>query len=157
MIISTRIRTYMTLQQNIIQTSLYVNISQWEYEKCCHPPSPLPSRKWKRNKFLMSGRSDCFFLCCCSRLIWGMGLLGSIIPLLVPRNLVRWGRVMGGQRMMTPWHRPATMGLLPDTPNCGLRMRRECRERFPRHHGLAIPTCITARALRTCRDACRDR
>ena len=27
---------------------------------------------------------------------------------------------------------------------------------FPRHRGLAIPTCITARAWRTCRDACRD-
>ena len=25
------------------------------------------------------------------------------------------------------------MGLLPDTQNCGLRMRWECRERFPRH------------------------
>ena len=25
------------------------------------------------------------------------------------------------------------MGLLPDTKNCGLLMRRECRERFPRH------------------------
>ena len=22
-------------------------------------------------------------------------------------------------------------------------MRRECRERFPRHHGLAVPTCVT--------------
>ena len=45
------------------------------------------------------------------------------------------------------------MGLLPDTWNCGLRMRRECRERLPRdwfqmkpvvcdpgmHHG----TCVT--------------
>ena len=39
----------------------------------------------------------------------------------------------------------------------GVRMRRECRERFPRHRGWAIPTCITARAWRTCRDACRDR
>ena len=38
------------------------------------------------------------------------------------------------------------MGLLPDTQNCGLRMRRECRERFPRHRRSAIPTCITARA-----------
>ena len=36
-----------------------------------------------------------------------------------------------------------TMGLLPDTQNCGVRMCRECRERFPRHRGLAIPTCIT--------------
>ena len=47
--------------------------------------------------------------------------------------------------------------------NCGLHMpmRRKCRERFPRHrlHSkplLAIPACITARAWRTCRDACRD-
>ena len=28
---------------------------------------------------------------------------------------------------------------------------------FPSHRGLAIPTCITARAWRTCRAACRDR
>ena len=38
-----------------------------------------------------------------------------------------------------------------------VHMPWECRERFPRHRGLAIPTCITARASRTCRDACRDR
>ena len=25
------------------------------------------------------------------------------------------------------------MGFLPDTQNCGLRMRRECQERFLRH------------------------
>ena len=49
------------------------------------------------------------------------------------------------------------MGLLPDTQNCGLRMRRECWERFPHHRVLAIPTRITARASRMCRDACRDR
>ena len=36
-------------------------------------------------------------------------------------------------------------------------MHRECRERFLRHRGLAIPTCIMARASRTCSDACRDR
>ena len=48
-----------------------------------------------------------------------------------------------------------TMGLLPDTLDCRLRIRRECWERFPRHHGLAIPTCITARAWRPCRDAWR--
>ena len=38
------------------------------------------------------------------------------------------------------------MGLLPGTQNLGLSMRRECRERFPRHRGLAIPIFITARA-----------
>ena len=27
----------------------------------------------------------------------------------------------------------SAMGLLPDTQNCGLRIRGECRERFPRH------------------------
>ena len=55
-----------------------------------------------------------------------------------------------------PWFAfsPMAMGLLSDTYNCGLRMRRECRERFPHHRGLAIPTCITARAWRTCRDWC---
>ena len=52
-------------------------------------------------------------------------------------------------------HLSNAMGLLPDTQHCGLRTRRECRERFPRQCGLAIPTCITARASSTCRDACR--
>ena len=41
------------------------------------------------------------------------------------------------------------MGFLPDTKIGGLRMHRECRERFPRHRGLAIPTCITASAWPT--------
>ena len=45
------------------------------------------------------------------------------------------------------------MGLLPDTQKCGLSMRRECRERFPRqrlqrkslvsHHGMHHGTCVT--------------
>ena len=51
----------------------------------------------------------------------------------------------------------AAKGLLPDAYNRGLRMRRECRERYRRHRGLTIPTCITAHASRTCRDACWDR
>ena len=50
------------------------------------------------------------------------------------------------------------MGLLPNTQHYVLRMRRKCRERPPPPSlGLAIPTCIMARAWRTCRDACRDR
>ena len=46
-----------------------------------------------------------------------------------------------------------SMGLLPDTYNRGLRMRRECRERFPRHRlqreplvsdpGMHHGTCVT--------------
>ena len=45
------------------------------------------------------------------------------------------------------------MGILPDAENCGLRMRRECRERFPRHRrqrkprvsdpGMHHGTCVT--------------
>ena len=45
------------------------------------------------------------------------------------------------------------MGLLPDTLNCGLRLIRECRERFPRHQlqrkpllsdpGMHHGTCVT--------------
>ena len=35
-------------------------------------------------------------------------------------------------------------------------MYRECRGHFPHHHGLAIPTCITAPVWRTCHDTCWD-
>ena len=40
------------------------------------------------------------------------------------------------------------MGLLPDTYDFGLRMRRECRKRFPRHRLVSDPgihhgTCVT--------------
>ena len=31
------------------------------------------------------------------------------------------------------WMKAQSMDLLPDTQNCGLRMRGECQERFPRH------------------------
>ena len=44
-------------------------------------------------------------------------------------------------------HKRRSMGLLQDTYNYGLRMRREWREHFPRHRWLPIPTCIKARAL----------
>ena len=57
------------------------------------------------------------------------------------------------------------MGLLPDTQNCGLRMRRECWERFPRyrfqrkllvsdpgmHHGTCVrhvPRCMSGSLTR---------
>ena len=54
------------------------------------------------------------------------------------------------------WQRPVWYGPLARCENCRLRMCRECQERFPRHCGLAILTCITAHAWRTCRDAYRD-
>ena len=57
---------------------------------------------------------------------------------------------------MCQLHRPSLiqiMVLLPDTQNCGLRLRRECRERFPRHRrqrkplvndpGMHRNTCVT--------------
>ena len=50
-----------------------------------------------------------------------------------------------------------THGPLARYGNLRVRMRRECRERFPRHLVLPIPKFITARAWRTCRDACHDR
>ena len=50
-------------------------------------------------------------------------------------------------------HAMTGMGLLPDTQNCGLRMCRECRERFPHHQhqrkplvsdpGMHHGTCVT--------------
>ena len=69
----------------------------------------------------------------------------------------KFHRTVGNNDNGLVTNRGQSMGLLPDTQNCVLYMRWECRERFPRHRWLAIPTCITTRASRTCRDACRDR
>ena len=77
--------------------------------------------------------------------------------LTIPHIQVRYVNHVSSQinsELLTIW---CYMGLLPDTQNCGQRMGRECRKRFPICCGLAIPTCITAHAWRTCRDACRDR
>ena len=38
-------------------------------------------------------------------------------------------------------------GLLPYAQNCALRMRRECRERFPRHLRVSDPDMRDARAM----------
>ena len=59
-------------------------------------------------------------------------------------------RLLADKVTMVWWHLYLYMGLLPDTQNCGLGMLREWRERFTPYRGLAIPTCITARASRTC-------
>ena len=61
------------------------------------------------------------------------------------------------EKINKPQTTGTSMGILPDTYNCGLRMRRECRERLTFQCELAIPTCITVREWRTCRDACGDR
>ena len=47
------------------------------------------------------------------------------------------------------WEEPN--GPPPNVQSCENRFHAS----FHRHRGLAIPTCITARAWRTCRDACR--
>ena len=63
---------------------------------------------------------------------------------MVTRNLTLRNEPIS-RGVLVWWH--MTMGLLPDTQNFGLRMHRECRERFPRpqrvsdpdmHHG----TCV---------------
>ena len=48
------------------------------------------------------------------------------------------------RKAQLPWRN----GPLARYIKCGLRMHRECRECFPHHRGLAIPTCITASASR---------
>ena len=56
--------------------------------------------------------------------------------------------------LLNPWcDGNCPTDLLPDTQNCWLRMRRECRERFPRHQlqrkppvsdpGMHHDTCVT--------------
>ena len=79
--------------------------------------------------------------CVCSRdHLWLDVCCWNQLPSLLSRQA---GRSRGHNEFLRD---RSGMGLLPDTKNYGLRTRRELRERFPRHHGLAIPTCITAHA-----------
>ena len=66
--------------------------------------------------------------------------------------------VDGGGYIQVPAHEIVIVdkGLLSNTQNCGLCMCRECLECFPRHRGLAIPTCIMERTSRTYCDAFRN-
>ena len=52
------------------------------------------------------------------------------------------------------WRTSVPMGLLPNTLNCACA--GNAGNVFPTT-ALSIPTCITARAWRTCRDVCQDR
>ena len=61
------------------------------------------------------------------------------------------------RNILTSLFPQSIMDLLTDTYNCGFCMRRDWQERFPRYRGWMIPTCITARVWRMCRDACRNR
>ena len=95
------------------------------------------------------------------------------MPPIVSNNGSNWviwiefNLVMGNNIYCSVWMillklSQTSMGLLPDTWNCRLRMRRECRERFPRY-GFQRKSLVNdpgmhhGRAWRTCRDACRDR
>ena len=78
-----------------------------------------------------------------SFLAYGEGDYGRAVDLLYP--IRHEAGHMGGSTLQVQWGCSDCPGdLLPDTQNCGLRMRRECRERFFHHRGLAIPTYITA-------------
>ena len=56
---------------------------------------------------------------------------------------IKEGMFLSAKKTIMIFSSSYTIGLLPEA-YCGLRMRRECRDRFPRHCGLAIPPCITA-------------
>ena len=74
----------------------------------------------------------------------------ALLPFLNMGRERRWPRwikkasLIGSKRLWSTWSSlvlsgntplPGPMGLLPDTQNCGLRMHRERRERFPCHRG----------------------
>ena len=75
---------------------------------------------------------------------------------MIQHNILMPSQTLTGSDNWFAWSTPSH-GPLARYVKLRVRMRRECRERFPRHRRWAIPTCITARASRTCRDACRDR
>ena len=69
-----------------------------------------------------------------------------VIELFTTRSVTKWPLL----RLLSQY---PVMGLLPDTQDCGLRMHRECWERFPRHRlqrkppvsnpGTHHGTCVT--------------
>ena len=96
---------------------------------------------------------------------WGWGCWHYMYPSVYLSSAVDTGRSMGFMNKLQGLQTAKLaenllgdcMGPLSDTLICGLRMRGECQERFRGHRGLAISSCITAGARRTCHDACRNR
>ena len=96
------------------------------------------------------------------RIPWGQGIIGHVAATGDNVNITNASEVSFLYVIYHVWTSMLEaviecMNLLPDNWNCELHMCRECRERLTRHRGLAITTCIMARAWRTCLDACRDR
>ena len=109
--------------------------------------------KYVKVQFSQGVLFDGFFLVLSTQL-WGNEQISHTTGHLCGKCL----RVMMSSRSDNNPHIPMYCnGPLARYVKLRVRMRRECRERFPRHRRWAIPTCITARASRTCRDACRDR
>ena len=65
------------------------------------------------------------FLVCCSRRSLESTLNKNLVSNHMPPCTTVYGT--GDENSQV------NIGLLPATQNCGLRMRRECRERFPHH------------------------
>ena len=71
----------------------------------------------------------------------------SFTKMHLKMSSAKWRRFSLGLNVLTVRH--YAHGPRTRYVDCRLRMHLECRERSPRHRGLAIPTCITARAWRT--------
>ena len=122
-------------------TGLFANDSTaFKWKLCCHCLKCL----WQCHV----ATGSCFYAAVCS--LPSTNALSLSLSSSRRRQITTWP----GYRWVTwIWRH----GPLARYVKLRVRMRRECRERFPRHRRWAIPTCITARASRTCRDACRDR
>ena len=78
----------------------------------------------------------------------------TALPYAIALILPDAGKASGYHKMaLSGTGQGQSMGLLPDTQNCGLRMRQVCRERFSRHRlqrkslvndpGMHHGTCVT--------------
>ena len=89
----------------------------------------------------------------CRGVNWSIFQSSSNLPFKKESFVMKWSEsiIISEANLGRHWSMP--MGLLPDTQNRGLRMRRECRERFPRHRvqrkllvsdpGMHHGTCVT--------------
>ena len=85
------------------------------------------------------------------------------VPLSGNYNGISWEMNMGRMVAFLQYAVPHTVAEIVPWTSYQIRKIAGCvcagnaGNVFPRHRGLAIPTYITARAWRTCRDACRGR
>ena len=136
---------------NFHENDLRVNI--FCYHKG-HIVSYFVSRKTIANMVAITGTTKCVSYLCVKYCKSFEERVTAFVFLCVVFKWVAVARMVGyhGNNLGNDHRSLCPHGPLTRYAKSRVAHNRECRGRFPLHHGLAIPTCITARAWCTCRD-----